>query len=149
MKLLKQILLTVVYIVVLSFVLHLNNIGFTWMISNIIAGMFEWFYNIHWFWKLCMIVFGGTFVIAFILNLFKTLTAIISGLLNLVFPYNKAMRIVSIILCLWNIIALEITFWPFLKFDFWIICMWLIISFFIVELNLLFVYKKLDVNIYE
>jgi hypothetical protein len=27
--------------------------------------------------------------------------------------------------------------------------MWLIISFFIVELNLLFVYKKLEVNIYE
>ena len=149
MKLLKQILLTIIYIIVLSFVLHLTNLGFTWMISNILAGIFEWFYHIHWIWKLCLIGFGGTIVIGFILNLFKTLTAIISGLLNVVFPYNKAMQIVSFILCFWNIIALEIEFWPFLTFDFWIICMWLIISFFIVELNLLFIYRKLNVNIYE
>lgn len=142
MTVLKHIFFTIIYVITLSFILYANNIAICWLIDNVISNLFEWFYNIHWVWKILLIFFGGYVVVAFILSTFKILTAVISGLINIIFPYNKVIGILSIVLCLWNIIALEIAFWPFLKFDFWIICMWLIISFFIVEVNLIFIFKN-------
>ena len=144
MKIIKQTIITLIYTLTLAFVLYLNNLGLVWVITNILTDLFEWFYNIHFLWKILLIFVGGTVIITIILSLFKSISAIISTFLNIIFPYNKAMKIISYILCFWNIIILEIAFWPFLSFDFWIICMWLIISFFIIETNIIFIYKDFE-----
>jgi hypothetical protein len=146
MKYIKQILLTIFYVIVLSFILFLVNLALGWLIEHFVSPLFEWFYKINLIWKIFLLLFGGLIFISLVLNLFRLLTSFVGILLNNIFPYNKAIRIISIIMCTLNIIESESQLWSFLRPDFWIICMWLILSFFIVQINYIFYFRNLKTN---
>lgn len=141
MKIIKEIFMTILYGIVLLLILSLINWGFGLIMKHIIVPIFAWFYDIHWFWKLVLIFFGGTVLVTFFLNIFNWLAIIFSTLLNAFFPYNKVTVIISWILVGLNIFFLEKTFWSLLIWDFWIICFWLILAFFILQVNLVFIYR--------
>ena len=144
MKTIKHFFLALLYIVVLSTVLY----GVNWLteltIRKIIGPLFLWFLDLQLIWKLLLLFFGGTIMFGFFLGLINRLAAIVSTLLNIIFPYNKAMVIISYILVILNIIVLEIAFWPLFNWDFWIICLWFIIAAFILQVNLIFIFRNPD-----
>ncbi len=142
MRYIKQFFWAILYTFVLIIILGIINWSMGLMIKNIIGPLFSWFYDLHWAWKLLLVFLGGSIIIGFFLNIIKYLATLISTILNVVFPYNKAMVIISTILVAWNIIVLEIAFWPLITWDFWIICLWFIIAFFILQVNLIFIFRN-------
>ncbi len=142
MKIIKSIFLTILYTIILIFVLGILNWIMFKMIVKVVGPLFFWFYNLHWFWKLLLVFFGGSIIITFFLSLVNSIASIISTLMKIIFPYNKIMAAISSILVLINIILLEIDFWQLLIWDFWIICLWIILAFFIVQINIVFIFRN-------
>jgi hypothetical protein len=141
MKLIKESLLTITYLIVLSLILGLNNLAFGWLTLKVIAPIFDWFYVLDWFWKILILVFGGLSIIMLFYNLLTMLGAIVNMFLSKVFPYNNVTLIGSIILCVLNIISLEIFAWTLPKNDLWLFGLWLIIASIIVQINWIFIYQ--------
>ncbi|MFD2938559.1 hypothetical protein [Flavobacterium notoginsengisoli] len=142
MKTIKSIFLTILYTIILIFILGILNWIMYKMIEKVVGPLFFWFYDLHWFWKLLLLFFGGSIVITIFLNIVNYLAAIISTVINIVFPYNKIMVVISSIIVIINIILLEIDFWKLLTWDFWMICLWLILTFFIVQVNIVFIFRN-------
>lgn len=144
MKALRHFVSTIIYVLVLYLLLWLNNIGINWLLTHVIAGIFDWFYDIWIGWKILLIIFGGVSIVTFIFNLFRTIGLLINLAVSSFFVENIVVRVISYIMCIANIILLEIVFFDFFKWDFWIVCMWLMISTFIIQSNWMFIYKKID-----
>lgn len=142
MKIAKEILLTIAYLIVLSIILGLNNIAFGWLTTKAIIPLFEWFYKLDLFWKIIVLFFGGISIISILYNLLSFLGVMINLFFSNVFPSNKVTLIGSIILCVLNIIYLELFAWRLPKHDFWLFGLWLIIATIIIQLNWIFVYKS-------
>ena len=142
MKIIKEIFLTITYLIILFFVLSLNNLAFEWLTLKVIAPIFEWFYKQDLFWKILILFVGGLGVISVFYTLLSMLGVVVNMFLRNVFPYNKVTSIGSIVLCLINLISLEIFAWQLPKYDFWLFGLWLIIALVIVQINWIFVYQR-------
>ena len=142
MKSLKNTALTVVYLIILSIILLLNNIAFSWITGKIVGPLFEWFLNIHWIWKIIVVIFGGGALITLFYNILTAIGGIINIFFSRMFPCNLVTQFGSVILCLINIVFMEIQFWPLLQFDFWIFILWLIIAGAIFQINWIFIYSE-------
>jgi hypothetical protein len=137
----RHILSTCMYVVVLFFVLWGNNLLINWALSHVITPFFDWFYKIAFFLKLFLVVFCGTIIGVIIFGVFMWLTSIIGMILSYLFIYNKAIYYISIAMCSLNISISLIDLWPMIAWDFWIIFIWLLIAYFIFQMNWVFVFK--------
>lgn len=144
MKSIKNTFLTIIYLIILSGILLLNNLAFAWVTSKIVAPIFDWFYGIHWIWKILIITFGGGGLIAIFYNILSTFGSLINYLFSSKFPNNIITQIGSIVLCLINIIYMEIQIWPLFQFKFWIFLLWLIIAGAIIQVNWIFIYRDYE-----
>lgn len=142
MKFIKSFFLTLLYTILLILILEIINWLMLQIIEKTVSPLFVWFYNLHWIWKLILIFFGGTLAITFFLSLLNYLAAVISTIIQFVFPYNKVMSIVSYLLVIVNICILETYLWKLLTLNFWVICLWLILAFFCIQINVVFILKK-------
>jgi hypothetical protein len=140
-KLFRHIVSTCGYVVTLFFVLWANNLLINWALNKLILPFFGWFYSVSLLLKL-VIVFGfGTITLVILFGLFMWLTTIIGIALSNIFLYNKPTYIISILMCLTNIVISIFDMWPYLSWDFWKIIIWLLLAYFIFQMNWVFVFK--------
>jgi hypothetical protein len=139
--LIRHIFSTIIYAGLLAVILALSNIAMTWILHAALIPMFQWFVGISIFWKIMLWLAGITSIFTLIVDLFSMGAGLINFLMSRVFLENTAMIVVSLILCMGNLIFCVVGIWPFLHWDFWIIMFWLLIFGFIWQVNWMFVYK--------
>ena len=148
-SLFRQILSTLVYIIVLFFVLWGNNLLINWALRHVITPFFDWFYELKLIFKLLLIIVAGTIIAIIIFGVFMWITEMVSRILAYIFIYNKATYYISILMVLTNIVFSAIDMWAFLRWDFWVIIIWLLTFYFVFQMNWAFVFKdrrKLDIE---
>ena len=132
---------TIIYMVVLYFILWGNNLLINWLMNNSIIPLLVWFYRLSIVWKIILILIGGVTVVSLMIAVSTWVGGIVSMILSFIFIYNKPTYIISVIMVCVNIIFSEINIWHLFHFDFWIIVIWLIISLFIIEMNTVFIFR--------
>ena len=142
MKLIKEIFLTVAYLIVLFVILWFNNFAFMWATLKFVVPIFNWFYELDWFWKAIILLFGGFSVVMIFYTFLNMLGIIFNEFLSKLFPHNIVTLIGSITLCLASLIKLEIFAWQLPKGDLWLFGLWLVIALVIVQINWIFIYKR-------
>lgn len=143
---LKHILSTTLYTILLILVLDANNYGLSWLIEKVIDPIFIWFYYLGWFWKWALISIGAPAIVFIILNFFKTIGFFINTIICKFFLYNKVALWISIILCISNIIYIELNLIDMLNWNFWVIVYWIILSVFVISTNVVFIFIGNETN---
>jgi hypothetical protein len=133
-----NILSSILYAVVLIFILHFINIFLDILFGYIVGPVFDWFYRINLFYKICLIFIGAPLILYSLFNLSKFIGLHINGFISKIFKVNFATLIISMILVISNIILSIIDIWYLLHWDFSIIILWLIMVIFIFEINMTF-----------
>lgn len=95
MKFIKSFFLTLLYTILLILILEIINWLMLQIIEKTVSPLFVWFYNLHWIWKLILIFFGGTLAITFFLSLLNYLAAVISTIIQFVFPYVNSILFIG------------------------------------------------------
>jgi hypothetical protein len=140
-SLMKHIASSLSYLVFLSVILVLNNIGVNWLLHKITFPFFYWFYNISP-WRQLLIILGSLIIIAgFLKKLFDRIAAAINMLISSVFLENIPTVVVSMTLCLTNFILCTFYMLPELKWNLGIVIMWLLVLGFVFQLNRIFLYR--------
>jgi hypothetical protein len=85
---------------------------------------------------------GAPILISILLAAFKRAGEGINSILLSFFPFSKLAYQISLTLCVASIIAGEVNIAPFLSWNIWMILLWLIVSLFIVQLNIIFLFKS-------
>lgn len=140
-NLFRSVLSTLIYPVVLFFILWGNNLLINWGLKAFILPFFGWFYNLGFLFKLLFISIIGSTSLLLVFGLLMWLTAMIGMVLSYVFIYNRAVYIISIILVLINFTGSAIDMWAFIKFDFWGVIIWLMLLYFVFHMNWAFVFR--------
>jgi hypothetical protein len=137
----RHLLSTFLYVIVLFFILWGNNLLINFSFRTVILPFFSWFYDLKWYFKL-VIVFGfGTLAGMIIFGVFMWITAIVGVVLSFIFLYNKSTFYISVVMVLANIIFSLIDIWKYIEWDFWRVFIWLLIFYFIFQMNWAFVFK--------
>jgi len=141
----RNIISTVLYIIVLFFVLWGNNLLINWALFQFIIPFFGWFYNLSFILKIIFIVFAGSITAAIIFGFLIWLVKLIGKALSYIFLYNKPTFYISILMVSVNIICSIIDMWAFIKFDFWSLIIWILILNFVFLMNWAFVFRNREV----
>ncbi|MBS1533219.1 MAG: hypothetical protein JSU01_23165 [Bacteroidetes bacterium] len=132
---------TVMYIIVLFFVLWGNNLLVNWGMHHWIGPFFDWFYRLTTFWKLMFIIVAGTTSLIIVFGLFMMVARIVGMVLSFIFIYNKASYYISILMVLANIVFAVISMRSFIAWNFWAVIIWIMLFWFVVQMNWAFVFK--------
>lgn len=132
---------TVMYSIVLFFVLWGNNLLITWGMRHFIGPFFNWFYELSTFLKLTFIILVGSVSLAIVFGIFTWIARIVGIILPFIFIYNKPSYYISILMVLTNIVFSTIDMWPFIIWNFWGVVIWLMIFFFVVQMNWAFIFQ--------
>ena len=150
----KQTLFTVLYTVTLFFVLWGVDILIKWG-ANIFfnlgvrifkSSLFYWFVGQNLFIKILLFLVVVSTFIRVIFSIFRFLGAMVSVILSSIFSYNSVTVWISLIMCGLNALLTLIVFWPFNHSDFWSFVSWLILAFFVIQMNWLFLLRDLNPN---
>src|SRR5260221_14286956 len=109
---LKHTFSTIVYAVVLFFVLWANDIFITWGLHHFIGQFFNWFYQLGFVLKILFIIFAGSISLYIVFGLFMWVANIVGMILSYIFIYNSVVYYISIIMVLTNIVFSAIHIWP-------------------------------------
>ena len=148
-NLFKQILSTVIYTVVLFFVLWGNNIFINWGLRTFILPFFGWFYGLGLMVKILLIIGLGTLMRVVLFGLFMWAAEIVSRILAYIFIFTKTAYWVSVLMVLTNFIFCSIDMWKFVQWDFWSVVIWLMLLWFVFQMNWTFVMQdkeKLEIE---
>ncbi len=132
---------TIGYTIVLSFMLHLVNISIDFIFEYVMFPAFDRFYKIHFIYKIILLIAGAPALLYLVFDFSKLIGLQLNRVLMKIFVQNSATIIISILLCCSNIIFGIIYIWIYLQYDFWRIIMWLMMLFFIIEMNAMFLFK--------
>lgn len=125
--------------VVLFIVLTLFNISLGWFVNHVILDVFEWFNDIHWGFKLLILMFGGVTIFLTITGIYELLVRLLGGLIFSLFPVNWFTIGITVILCLLNAGQLIYSFWDIIDdWGFWIVVEFVIVCGFILSLHMAF-----------
>jgi hypothetical protein len=141
-SILKQTLSTILFAVGLYLTLGLFDLGIQWLINNAIFPMLNWFNRINFIFKLIVISFGGITLIYILFDLMKMTAILLRVAISKILVINKAIIVISWLLVLYNITLCLIQLWEKYNnetFGFWHIIEMVIISIFIIQINMLFV----------
>lgn len=138
----RQTLSTLIYIVVLFFALWADNLLINWALRHFIIPFFDWFYDLNFFIKIIFIALVGTLTAVIIFGIFMWITEMVSRILAYIFIFNKVAYYISIIMVLTNIVFSIIDMWASIRWDFWAIIIWLLIFYFIFQMNWALVFKN-------
>lgn len=140
MKIFLNIGYTIGYTIALFFILYIINCLINLVFIYAAYPAFEWFYGISFGYKIILFLIGAPSILFSIFGFTQYASIIITEFLLKWFTENSATIIISIILVIINIVLSIIEIWDALKWDFWIIIMWLIMVVFIIQMNAMLVY---------
>ena len=128
----KVILLSIVYFIIAVFFILLVDLGLYFFFHKVVFNLLDWFNGLSFFFKLLLIIVGGTSLFSIILNLTSTLSSMVGGLIFNRLPLNWFTMISTFLLAIGNAAINIIWLWKIPEhYNLWIICELIILSGFI------------------
>lgn len=126
----NEIGLSIAYTFILLILFVLIDIGFIWLLNNIILDLFNWFNQLSILWKLFILVVGGGTVLGLCFYACSFIANLCGYLIFKHFPTNGYTLIIGTIIGISNIVFLVIKLWQLpTHFNFWVIVELLFLSF--------------------
>ena len=144
MNFLKSTLTTMIYTIVLIIIFELINFLFVRFVDIAFLPLFDKFSSLNWVLRFLIIFGGGIYLPVFVVGQFNWIAMMVSRFMSYIFPFNQLRKAISIVLCVLNIILLEIRYLDLLSWNFLTIFMWLILSLSIIEINSIFILRNLS-----
>ena len=132
----KNILLSILYVIIVAALLLLMNVGFSFFFNNLLLNMFNWFNERGLLIKIFLLFIGIIAVLKFALNVFTLLSGFLGNLILKKFPSNYFTQWISFLLFIACAYLSIKELWKLTDgYDFWIVVELLFISFFIIGFN--------------
>ena len=133
---LKNILLSIVCVIVVGVLLILINTGFSWFFNNVLSSMFNWFNERGLIIKILLLLIGISVILTLALRIFTFISALLANIFLHKMPNNYFTQWGAFLLFIGSTYYSIRELWRLPDgFDFWIVVELLIISFFIIGFN--------------
>lgn len=142
-SLFKEILLSVLYLIVAFIITSLIYAFVAWFLENVIINLLIWFNELNLWLQIFLFVIGITSILSLLFNVALTINGLICGLINMLFPVNLFTIIVAYLFAIINSTALTIELYNIVQhWNFWTVIEFIMIAGFIITMNFMFVPKK-------
>ena len=125
-----DIWLSVLYVFVLIGLFVLIDLGFVWLLNNVVFNLFNWFNHLSFLWKIFVLIVGGGTLLILMFQVCSGISNIIAFLIFRHIPTNLFTLTAGLLIALGNAVFLIIKLWQVpTKYNFWIIIELLLLSF--------------------
>lgn len=132
----KIALLSALYFIIALVLLFFVDVGIYYFINGVVLDIFNWFNRLSLFFKITLVLIGGTSLFYSLLMLVQRITTILGGFIFNRLPQNLFTVISTFIISIGNAILNIIWVWRIPEhYNFWIICELIILSGFIWSLS--------------
>lgn len=143
----KEILLSVLYMIVAFIITSLIYAFVAWFLENVIINLLIWFNELNLWLQIFLFFIGITSILSLLFNIVLTLNGLICGLINILFPVNLFTIIVAYLFAIINSTALTIELYNIVQhWNFWTVIEFIMIAGFIITMNFMFVPQKTKYN---
>jgi hypothetical protein len=121
--------LSIAYVFILIVLFVLIDLGFIWLLNNVILDVFNWFNHLSIFWKLFLLVIGAGSLLMMAFYICSGIASLIGYFIFKHIPTNLFTQIAGGIIAIGNSIYLIIKLWQLpTRFNFWVVVELLILS---------------------
>lgn len=139
----KIVLLSALYLLVSVVLIFLLDLGLEWLLNNIIFSVLDWFNGLTFFFKILLILVGGSSLFWALLEMTGRISTLLGGLIFNKLPQNWFTLIAPSILAIANAVWYIIILWKIPEhYNFWIVCELILLSGFILQLSAIVIPAK-------